>query len=93
MAKKQKTEVRSQESEEGSAGAVGPEETLEISIVREGCPTYIVSADTGFGMLAMLAIYRLAQAWAGPEELRREVAGVMRTFEQWEEAHRGDPHA
>ena len=93
MAKKQKSEVRSQNSEERTAGAAVPEETLEVTVVREGVPTYTLHADTGFGMLGMLALHRLAQDWGGPAELRREVEGVMREFEMWEEAHRGDPAA
>jgi hypothetical protein len=85
MAKKKVVEI---------AGPVGaPEETLEITVVRAGVPTYTISADTGFGMLAMLAIHRMALEWGGPGDLRREVACVMREFEMWEEAHRGDAHA
>jgi len=68
-------------------------ETLEFTVVREGVPTYTIHADTGFGMLGMLALHRLAQDWGGPAELRREVEGVMREFEFWEEDHRGDPAA
>jgi len=59
----------------------------------EACPTYILRGDTRWGMLAMVALYRLVQEWGGPAELRREVEGVMREFEFWEEAHRGDPAA
>jgi len=90
MAKKQKSEVRSQKTEDRSqqvdAGAEAP-------VQAEACPTYTLHADTGFGMLGMLALHRLAQDWGGPAELRREVEGVMREFEFWEEAHRGDPAA
>ena len=93
MAKKQKSEVRIQNSEERTAGAAVPEETLEFSVVREGVPTYTLHADTRWGMMAMLMLYRLVREWDAPLSLQFEVERVMREFEFWEEDHRGDPAA
>ena len=66
---------------------------VEETTQPKGCATYTISADTRWGMLAMVALHRLVQEWGAPEGLRREVEGVMREFEYWEEDHRGDPGA
>jgi hypothetical protein len=81
MARK-KTEDRSQKEEPlaDARGSEAPEET--------GAPTYTISADTRFGMLAMLAMHRLVTEWKAPDELRREIEGKMREFELYEEKHR-----
>lgn len=90
MAKKQAIKILGSGAEEREVEKATQPEGCATETGQEACPTYEIRADTGFGMLGMLALHRLAQDWGGPPDLRREVERVMREFELWEEAHRGD---
>lgn len=65
----------------------------EQKVVGSRPPAYTISADTRWGMLAMMALHRLVMEWDAPFALRSEIESKMREFERWEETHRGDPAA
>ena len=49
-------------------------------------PVFTISADSPFGIAAMVEIYQLSSKL--PAEKRAEIAAIMRKFELWEETHR-----
>ena len=54
----------------------------------EACPTYTLSADSRFDVLALIGVLRVAREWGAYPEKIAELERVVREFELYEEKWR-----